>query len=113
VSLLDPVVSDPFQGKGVDPPPPVEVDSEEEYQVLSIEDSWMHRNQLQYLIRWTGYDSLRWEPVTFLDGLQAVGEFHLLYPRKPGLLRVFLGEPRTQEGDTVTVQVTSDGSSGT
>ena len=58
VSLLDPVVSDPLRGQQFKPPPPVEVDREEEYQVSSVEDSRMHRNQLQYLIMWTGYDYL-------------------------------------------------------
>ena len=36
----------------------------------------MYRNQLQYFIRWTGYDSLTWEPAKFVDGIQVVGEFH-------------------------------------
>ena len=76
VSLLDPVVSDPLDGPRVKPPPPVEVDDEEEYQVLSVKDSQMYRSQLQYLIRWTGYHSFRWDPVKFVDGLQAVDEFH-------------------------------------
>jgi len=53
----------------------VEVNSEEEYQVSSIEDSRMYRSQLQYLIWWTGYDSLTWELAKFVDGLQAVDEF--------------------------------------
>ena len=80
VSLLDPVVEDPLEGLEVLPPPPVEVDEEEEYQELSVEDSWMDRNQLQYLIQWRGYDSLTCEPAKVVDGLQAVGEFHQLYP---------------------------------
>lgn len=58
------------------PPPPVEVDGEEGYQVSSVEDGRVDRNQLQYLIRWTGYDSLRWKPARLVDGLQAVQEFH-------------------------------------
>ena len=45
-------------GQRVEPPPSVEVDGEEEYQVSSVADSRIYRNQLQYLIRWTGYDSL-------------------------------------------------------
>jgi len=60
----------------VEPPLSVEVDGEEEYQVSSVEDSRVYRNQLQYLIRWTGYDSLTSEPGQSVDGLQAVEEFH-------------------------------------
>jgi hypothetical protein len=62
ISLSEPVVEDPLEGQAVLPPPQVEVDGEEEYQVSSAEDSQMYRSQLQYLIRWTGYDSLTWEP---------------------------------------------------
>jgi hypothetical protein len=36
---LDPVVEDPLEGQVVIPPPSVEVDGEEEYQVSSVEDS--------------------------------------------------------------------------
>jgi len=67
VSLLDLVVGDSVEGQVLLPPPPVDVDGEEEYQVLRVEDSWMYRNQLQYLIRWSGYDSLTWEPAKLVD----------------------------------------------
>jgi hypothetical protein len=39
VSLLDPVVEDPLEGQVVSPPPPIEVDGEEEDQVSEVEDS--------------------------------------------------------------------------
>jgi hypothetical protein len=94
VSLLDPVVEDPLDGQVVPPPPPVDVEGDEEYQVSSVEDSRMYRSQLQYLIRWTGYDSLTWEPAKFVDGLRAVEEFHRRYPEKPGPLENALGGPR-------------------
>jgi len=80
ILLLDPVIEDPLEGQAVLPWPPVEVDGEEEYQMSSVEDCRMYQNQLQYLIRWMGYDSLTWEPKKFVDGLQAVGEFHQRYP---------------------------------
>jgi predicted GH43/DUF377 family glycosyl hydrolase len=62
VSLLDMVVDNPLVGQRLEPPPSVEVDGEEEYRVFSVEDSRVYRNPLQYLVRWTGYDSLNWEP---------------------------------------------------
>ena len=95
VSLLDPVIDDPVIGQWIEPPPSVEVNSEEEYQVSSIEDSRMYRSQLQYLIWWTGYDSLTWELAKFVDGLQAVDEFPQWYPQKPGPLENILRGPRT------------------
>jgi len=90
---LDPVVDDPLEGQVVDPLPPKEVDGEEEYQVSNVEDSRVYRNQLQYLTRWTGYDSFTWEPAKFVDGLQAVEEFHQRYPQKPRPLESSLGGP--------------------
>jgi len=76
VSLLDMVAEDPLVGQRVEPLPSVEVDGEEKYQVSSVEDSRIYRYQLQYLIQWTGYDSLTWEQAKFVDGLQSVGKFH-------------------------------------
>jgi len=94
VSLLDQVIEDPLVGQRIEPPPSVEVDREEEYQVSSVEDSRMYRSQLQYLIQWMGYDSLTWEPAKFVDGLQVVDEFYYRYPMKPGLFGNVLGGPR-------------------
>jgi hypothetical protein len=76
------------------PPPSVDVDGEVNYQVSSLEDSWVYQNQLQYSIRWTSYDSLPWELAKFVDGLQAVDEFHQRDPRKPGPSENALGGPR-------------------
>ena len=84
----------PLDGQWVEPPPPVELDGEEEYQVSSVEDRRMYRCHLQYLIRWTGYDSLTWEQAKFVDELQAEGEFHKRYPMKPGPLENVPGGPR-------------------
>jgi hypothetical protein len=80
------VVEDSLVGQWVEPPPSVEVDGEEEYQVSSIEDSRVNRKQLQYLIWWTGYDLLTWEPVKIVDGIQSVEEFDQQHLRKPGPL---------------------------
>ena len=95
VSLLDPVLDHPLIGERMEPPPAVEVYGEEEYQVSTVEDSRVYRNQLPYLKRRTGYDSLTWDTAKFVDGLQAVDEFHQRYPQKPGPLEDVLGGPRT------------------
>jgi hypothetical protein len=49
-----------------------EVDGEEEYQVSGVHNGMMYRNQLQYLMDWTEYDSATWKPIHFVDGRQAV-----------------------------------------
>jgi hypothetical protein len=73
---LDIVIEDPLLGQPVEPPPSVEVDGEEEYQIASVEDSRIYRNQLQYLIRCMGNNSLTLEHAKSVNGLRAVEEFH-------------------------------------
>jgi hypothetical protein len=65
------------------------------------------RKSVTISVGWAKYDSLRWEPVKFVDGLQAVGELHERYPRKPGRLEA-CGVPRTSWGETVTAQLATD-----
>jgi hypothetical protein len=86
VSLLEPIAEDPLPGQVVTPPPPAEVEGDSEYQVERVDDSRVYRSQLQYLIRWTGYDQMTWEPAREIDGLQAIDVFHEKYPQKPGPL---------------------------
>ena len=95
VSLLDAVASDALRGQRIEPPLLFQVDGEEKYQVSSIEHCQMYRNQLQYHIRLTGYDSCTLGPSNFVDRLEAVGEFHQCYPRKPGPLENGLGGAQT------------------
>jgi hypothetical protein len=94
ISHLDPVVQDSSERHVVALPPPVDVDAEEEYHVSSVKHSLIYRNQSQYRTLWTGYDSLNWKPVKFVDGLQAVGQFHQRYPGRPGPLENAIGGPR-------------------
>jgi hypothetical protein len=53
---------DLLEGQVVSLPPPVEVEEEQEYKVSCVEDSGIYENQLQFLIRRTGSESLSWEP---------------------------------------------------
>ena len=57
----------------------------------------MYRSQLQYLIRWTGYDPLRWEPTNFVDGLQW-GRFTNGIQRSQDLCKKSLEDLGCEEG---------------
>jgi len=88
------MVADPLAEQHGEPPPPVEVDGEEKYQVSGVEDSRVYRNQLQHLTLWAGHDPPTWEPPKFVDGLQALKQFHQCYPGKHGPLEKVLGGPQ-------------------
>lgn len=74
--------------RSLPPPPPVEVQNEEHFEVESILDSRYYRRQLQYLVAWKGYDDPSentWEPVSNLwNANEARADFHARYPDKPG-----------------------------
>ena len=79
VSLLEHATDDPFPGQRADPPPPVEVDGEEEYHVYEILDfrTFGRWRNLQFQVKWAVHDRpTREDPG--IDGLQAIDRFHAL-----------------------------------
>lgn len=87
ISLLEPYKKSNFSRRSQPPPPFIEVDHDEEYEVEKVLDSRRKHGKLEYLVHWRGYDinERMWEPATKLVNLpQKVHEFHQLYPTKPG-----------------------------
>jgi hypothetical protein len=79
VSLLEPYHMSTIIGKIHDPPPPIDVNGEHEYEVENILDSRIFNCQLQYLVHWHGYDVSKrtWEPIKNLsNAMEKVHEFH-------------------------------------
>jgi len=98
VFLLDWVVIDRLVSQQIEPPAPVEVDGKEEYQVSTVEDSWMNRNQLQYLIHWSGYDCQTWELAKFVDGCKQKGSFISDIPISQDLWTMFTEDLEPRRG---------------
>jgi len=53
----------------LEPPSPIEINGEQEYEVKEILDSKLSIQQLQYLVHWQGYDinKCTWEPSKHLS----------------------------------------------
>ena len=85
ISHLEKTADNPLPLQQYNLPPPVVVEGEEEYGVERIEDSRVFRRQLQYLVKWKGYDEMSWEPAVNVDGLKAINEFHTQQPGEPRL----------------------------
>jgi hypothetical protein len=86
VSLLEPTADDAYPGQNMEPPPPVDIDGEDEYFIEAVLDSRIHRRKLQYLIKWVGYHLPDWEPAELHSESEAMDTFHEKYPDKPGPL---------------------------
>jgi len=72
-----------------DPPPPIQIEGEDEYELDEIIDSRLHYNKLQYRAKWKGYSPEHdkvWYPAEKLNNAEhTVQRFHRRYPRKPGV----------------------------
>ena len=89
VSLLEPYRENQLAGRTQDPPPPLEVEGDLEYEVKEILDSRIVRGKLKYLVDWVGYrpDERTWEPMEHVQhAADAVAEFHRHYPNRPSTM---------------------------
>jgi hypothetical protein len=88
VSLLERYIANNLPGRTMPPPPAVEIEGEEEFEVEAIVDSRKFRRKLQYRVQWKGYhgdDKYSWEsPDDVTHCPELVIAFHERYPQKPG-----------------------------
>ena len=77
---------DPLPGQQNDPPLPIQVNSDDEWEVEEILDSKVVRGSLKYRVNWKGYDpDPTWYPAwNFTGSAQKVKDFHDAYPDRPG-----------------------------
>jgi len=76
----------PVPGQIVDPPPPIVVDGEKEYEVERILAVRLHCRKLQYKAKWVGYDDdPKWYSARdFANSPHLLRDFHNEYPDRPG-----------------------------
>ena len=92
VSMLEPSIPSAIPNRTNDPPPPVEIDGEVEFEIAEILDTKLDRRRrckLIYLVRWAGYEGTdeetSWMTADELSHAQElVHDFHQAYPNKPG-----------------------------
>lgn len=91
VRLLRPAATDPLAGQHQEPPPPVEINGVQEFEVEEIVDSRIDRRgrggrpRLKYTVKWIGYENPTEVPADYLENAQdSVRNYHLRYPHKPG-----------------------------
>jgi len=86
VSLLEPYRKSTIPGRLPAPPPLIEINREEEFEVFKIIDSCINQRRLEYLVHWQGYEvsERTWEPATNLaNAPKMIKKFHRQYPTKP------------------------------
>jgi len=112
ISLLEPYQDNRFPSQIKKPPPPIQIEGEDEYELDEIIDSRLHYNKLQYRAKWKGYspehDKVWYPAENFNNAEHTVQRFHRRYPRKPGVDKrhdqqiVLRTSPRRQTSTTLT-----------
>jgi len=89
ISLLEPYNDNKFSSQRAQPPPPIIIEGEPEYELEQIIDSRLHYGKLQYRAKWTGYppehDKVWYPHEDFQNAGIGKQQFHQKYPWKPSL----------------------------
>jgi len=89
ISLLEPYQDNQFPSQIKEPPPLIQIEGEDKYELDEIIDSRIHYNKLQYRAKWKGYspehDKVWYPAENFNNAEQAVQRFHRRYPENPGM----------------------------
>lgn len=91
-------------GQQAEPPPPITVNDQDEWEVEEILASRLRYRKLQYRVKWTGYDEdLNWYPARdFKNSPVKVQIFHAANPEAPGPPRRLLEWLRAAEDEEFT-----------
>ena len=105
VSQLKPAIKNTIPNRVQSPPPPIEVEGEEEYEIAKILNSKIDRRRctclLIYYICWRGYEGtpeeFSWVLATEMHVDELLDDFHKRYPDKPGPLEKVIPSKSTPE----------------
>jgi len=97
VSMLEPHRPNIIPNRIEEPPAPIEIEGDLEYEIAEVLDSKIDRRRrckLLYLVKWLGYegtdDETSWLPADELGhASDLVSDFHKAYPDKPGPFLLF------------------------
>ena len=91
ISLLEPYEDNKLPSQIQEPPPPIQIEGEDEYKLDEIIDSRFHYNKLQYRAKWKRYllehDKVWYPAENFNNATLSVSKFHERYSDKPRLDR--------------------------
>ena len=78
--------NDPLPGQVVEPPEPIVVGNEQEWEVEEVLASHINRRRLQYQVKWIGFDEDRtwYSAANFKGSPHRLRDYHQRYPEKAG-----------------------------
>jgi len=111
ISLLEPYENDKLPSQRQEPPPPIIIEGEGEYELEEIVDARLYHGKLQYWAKWTSYSPEHdkvWYPASnFENAEHARKRFHERYPEKPSQDRHHEGRQRIDLSTSVTTNIGS------
>jgi len=89
ISLIEPYQDNRFPSQIKEPPPPIQIEGEDENELDELIDSRLHYNKLEYRAQWKDYspehDKVWYPAENFNNAEHTVQRFHGRYPRKHGV----------------------------
>jgi len=111
ISLLEPYENNKLPSQRQEPPPPIIIEGEPEYELEEIIDARLYYGKLQYRAKWTGYSPEQdkvWYPASnFENAVNAKQRFHERYPEKPTQDRHHEGRQRMDLSTSITTNISS------
>jgi len=109
ISLLEPYKNNKLPTQRQEPPLPIIIEGEPEYELEEIGDARLYYGKLQYRAKWTGYapehDKVWYPGSNFENPVNAKQPFHERYPEKPSQDRHYEGRQRIDLGTSITTNI--------